>query len=328
MYASTPPPDGPDGPGEPGGRESPGGGWGLRRAVRLGFPQPDPPGRDDARAAYHRDLLRPFGLGLDEQALEAGGHSYGAMGRALIETAVPAHGPVDLLVLAYAIPDLAPGRATATYLSHLCPGRPMAFAVSDQGTAAAFTGLRLVGEYARSGGVRRAVLLVLEQAALPYDPGVAVLVPTGHTGVALLFGPPAHDAPDPAGPHGAAARMLRVASASVHTGCPQAQLADLAGAAVAVPGTCAILGSGLAACGLRPPGTGARPHRAAPDGQPYTGVWWELAGVFAAAEPPGRVVLLDADPASRALCVAAFEAPPAPAPAPDPAGAPGDGRRR
>src|SRR6185503_4965240 len=64
----------------------------------------------------------------------------------------------------------------------------MAFAISDEGTAAGFTGLRLIREYARGGVYRRALLLVVEQAWLAYDPGVPVALPSGHTGVALLFG--------------------------------------------------------------------------------------------------------------------------------------------
>src|SRR5260221_10540095 len=167
-------------------------GWGVRRAVRLAFPDPASLTRDEAHTArldvYLTDLLQPYGLALKPGALEPDGQSYGEMAEALIELAVPAAEGVDLLVLAYAIPDIAPGRATTTYLSHVCPGGPMAFAISDQGTAAAFTGLRLIREYARSGGLRKALLLVVEQAALPYDPAVPVAVPAGHTGVALLFG--------------------------------------------------------------------------------------------------------------------------------------------
>ena len=56
------------------------------------------------------------------------------MAEAVIARAVLPGEDVDLLVLAYAIPDITPGRATATYLSHICPGNPLAFAICDQGT--------------------------------------------------------------------------------------------------------------------------------------------------------------------------------------------------
>ena len=89
------------------------------------------------------------------------------MAEELIRSVVPPDEPVDVLVLAFAVPDARPGRATASYLSHVCPGEPLAFAICDQGSAAAFTGLRLIREYARTGGCARGLLLVVEQAILP-----------------------------------------------------------------------------------------------------------------------------------------------------------------
>ena len=185
MY-TTVPPGARDAPAEPAGR------WGIRRAVRLAFPGPSSLAQDRAHTdrldVYLTDLLQPHGLALNPGALTPRGQSYAEMAEALIELAVPAGEGVDLLVMAYAIPDITPGRATTTYLSHVCPGRPMAFAISDEGTAAGFTGLRLVREYARTGGARRALLIVVEQAWLAYDPGVPAALPSGHSGVALLFG--------------------------------------------------------------------------------------------------------------------------------------------
>src|SRR5438552_2253667 len=95
----------------------------------------------------------------------------------LVLAAVPDGRPVDLLVLAFAIHDVRLGRATALYLSGVCPGEPMAFAVCDQGAAGAFTALRLVGEYARTAGCRRCLLLVVEQSALHYRPAGPAPVP-------------------------------------------------------------------------------------------------------------------------------------------------------
>src|SRR2546429_7558137 len=74
------------------------------------------------------------------------------MAETVMGMAIAPDDAVDLVVLAYAIPDITPGRATAAYLSHICPGNRLAFAVCDQGVAAAFTGLRLIREYARTGG--------------------------------------------------------------------------------------------------------------------------------------------------------------------------------
>ena len=269
----------------------------LRRCVRLDFGDEEPSGADlsggegdraAARTLYHRDLLRPHGLEpcLDTAALKTPGPSYGEMGRALLEAAVPPHEPVDLLVLAYAVPDLEPGRATATYLSHLCPGRPMAFAISDQGTAAAFTGLKLIGGYARTGDARRAVLLVLEQPTLPYDPGVPVTLPAAATGVALVLD--ANDA------HVGVAELTPcLTSVSVEPGVaePEPPSATSVGS-----GTAVLLGAGFS-----------------PDERrPYTGAWWQLVGLLSrldvADRASGHVLLADFEPVSRSVCLAEFRA--------------------
>ena len=150
----------------------------LVRAGRRAFDGPaeflaDPANR--ARVGeYLADAARPYARDVPaalfgEPLSPALGHSYGEMAEALIGPLVPADEPVDLLVLAFSIHDLRPGRQTAAYLSHLTPGAPMAFAVCDQGSAAAFTGLRVAREYVSSAGIRRALLIVVEQADLPYD---------------------------------------------------------------------------------------------------------------------------------------------------------------
>jgi hypothetical protein len=158
----------------------------IRAVARRVFDEPPAiaarPGHRPHLREYLSDLVGPHGLSLGD---DLAGHSYGEMGAALIGELVGAAQPVDLLVLAFAIPDVRPGRATATYLSQVCPGKPLGFAICDQGSAAAFTGLRLIREYART-GCRRALLLVLEQAGLPYDAGQPVDLPAAHTGVALL----------------------------------------------------------------------------------------------------------------------------------------------
>ncbi|MFF2816040.1 hypothetical protein ACFVT9_11025 [Kitasatospora cineracea] len=176
--------------------------WGVRRTARLAFPEPSALAADPVHAArlhrYLTDLLAPYGLSpaLDTPAPDApaggqsSGQSYGEMAEALIRAVVPAGEQVDLLVLAHAVPDLTPGRATACWLSHRCPGGPLSFAVTGPDGTAAFTALRLLTAYADTAGLRRALLLVVEQDWLPYDPGVPVAVPATSRGVALLFGDP------------------------------------------------------------------------------------------------------------------------------------------
>ncbi|MFC1433738.1 hypothetical protein ACEZDB_24105 [Streptacidiphilus sp. N1-3] len=278
-------------------------GWGIRRAVRLAFPDPAALVGDTVHTerlrVYLTDLLRPYGLGLDPGALERGGQSYGEMAEALIRLVVPEGESVDLLVLAYSVPDITPGRATTTYLSHVCPGGPMAFAVSDQGCAGAFTALRLIRAYAGGGGLGRALLLVVEQDSLPYDPGVPVAVPAGNTGVALLFGEPA--------PGERVARLGPVATHALPSEAAiDAELGAFAGFGEGSEPVTAILGATLPAQSSAL--DGVKQLTVAAAGRPGTGVWWELADELAdPAAEPRRLLLADYDPGLRYLSLAAIE---------------------
>ncbi|MFJ5231381.1 hypothetical protein ACIQBJ_15965 [Kitasatospora sp. NPDC088391] len=189
---TLPPPD----PAAPG----PAPGWGVRRAARRSFPAPAALAADPAHAArlerFLSDLLRPYGL--RPAPADGRGQSYGEMGEALIADVVPPGEEVDLLVLAHAVPDLAPGRATACRLGHVCPGRPLALAVTDESGPLGGAALRLLHAYAREGGLRRALLLLLEQDRLPHRPDPPAHLPPASRGVALLFGDPPPGGPPPA----------------------------------------------------------------------------------------------------------------------------------
>lgn len=256
--------------------------WGLRRVVARRFPDPAAQASHAGHAAvlttYLSDMLAPYDLALSGDP--ADGQNYGEMAVALLPDE-----PVDALVLAYDIPDIAPGRATATYLSHACPGRPVAFAVSDQGPAGAHTALRLLYDYARSGTYERALLLVVEQSTLPFDPGVPVTVPAAHAGVAVQLGP-----------SGLAAAVPRIVP-DVDLGAVASLLGDTGPATL-------VLGAALAGLDVK-----AETVVVADPAQPMTGVWAALAGLYAADGshgPDGPVVLADYDPRLRYLCVTAF----------------------
>nr|BFE61662.1 hypothetical protein GCM10020063_061880 [Dactylosporangium thailandense] len=247
--------------------------WGLRRAVARRFSEPagqaGDPGHAARLATYLGDLLEPYALGAPGGM--AGGQSYGEMAAALLPRE-----PVDALVLAYDIPDVEPGRATATWLSHVCPGAPMALSVSDQGRAGAHTALRLLRDYALSGTYERALLVVAEQSVLPYEPGVPTEVPAEHCAVALHLGPSTVEVARPrivrgAGPHDVVDLLGEVGDATV------------------------VLGGHLA-------GVGVKADRVvlADPAQPMTGVWEALASV------DGPAVVADFDPALGYLCVSAF----------------------
>jgi len=255
------------------------------------------PGHRAQVAEYMADLARAGGreitvdLLTDPPASDLG-HSYGEMAQALIESAVLPDKPVDLLILAFSVHDVRPGRQTAAYLSHVTPGAPMAFAVCDQGSAAAFSGLRIAREYAASTGVRRALLIVVEQATLPYH--CPVPLPTRHQGAALLFA----DCDPP---------RARVVGVRQHANVPPADLAavaadQLADLAAGRDDVTLVLGDGLA--GAWPAPAAAR-VRVGPAGQPSTGVWWRLIDELAGE--PGLLVAADYDPDLRYLCLTALD---------------------
>lgn len=274
----------------------------LVRAVHGAFAGPaeflgDPDHRAQI-ARYMVDLARTDGREVSVDLLGEPpesdlGHSYGEMAQALIESAVRADEPVDLLILAFSVHDMRPGRQTAAYLSHVTPGAPMAFAVCDQGSAAAFSGLRIAREYASSAGVRRALLVVVEQGALPYR--CPVPLPSRHQGAAMLFG-------DCATP------QARVVGVRQQPGVPPDEVAARAAAHLADltadrHDVTLVLGESLTGVWTRP--AAARVVRVGPTGQPSTGVWSRLIDELTGE--PGLLVAADYDPDLRYLCLTALD---------------------
>ncbi len=293
----------------------------LVRATRRGFSGAAGFLADPANQArvgeYLADMARPYHLEVRTGDLGASaGQSYGEMAAALIGQVASADEPVDLLVLAFSIHDLWPGRPTAAYLSHVTPGAPMAFAICDQGSAAAFSGLRVIREYASSAAVGRALLIVVEQPVLPYDSPVAP--PERHQGVAMLYAtvpldgtvPLDVDVPlDVAVPLDGGAALGRAQTLYQHPDVPPAAVADLAAADLAAltashHEVAVVLGAALAELWTAP---AAKRIRAMPPGQPSTAVWWGLIDELTGADHhPGLVVVADYDPGLRYLCLAAF----------------------
>jgi len=269
----------------------------LAAAGRRVFAGGSAAASDPALRDFLADLVRPYGVPLREDVLAScDGQSYAEMAAALIAGTVPDSQPADLLMLSYLVPDVCPDRATASYLSSRCPGEPVAFALTDAGTAGTFTGLLLAREYLRAGGCQRVLLLVAEQAALGHHASGPAPLPECHAAVLLML---------------SSEGQARLTEVRQHPGITPArapallrrELADLAGAG---PVTL-VLGGELA----RQPVAGlpaAVRVRAAPAGQPGTGVWWELAGNQAAWAAAGtRVVLADYDPGLGYLCLAAAD---------------------
>jgi hypothetical protein len=263
----------------------------MRRRVFAGE---SPDATDPALRTFVADLVAPYGFAINEEPLAAGrGQSYGDMAEVLAADLIG--DPLDLVILAHAVPDVIPGRATATYLSHVWPGQPLAFAVCDQGMAAGFTALALCREYLRDGEYRRGLVFVGEQAALHHVPtDLNTVIPKHHAAVVMLVGP--------AGP-------TSITTLHQRTDVPPDRVAGLLGDELAALGggrrdVTVVLGAGLAdgAADLAADLTWSGPVRVAPAGQPFTGLWWELAGAG-----PGRVLLADYDPVLRYLCLLAAD---------------------
>lgn len=265
----------------------------LRRSARRSYGDTSVYARDPALPAFMADLGRPWGLPWRPEVMAAGlGQTYGEMAEQLLPEIVRPDEPVDVLVLAFGVHDVRPGRSAATYLSSICPGEPNAFAICEQGTLAPFTALRLIRSYADTGTTGRGVLVVAEQSTLHYPPATDVVLPERHAAVALLF--------DAAGP-GRLAGVRQRAGLSTVEDALAAEVAALAGDRGDVT---LLTGAGLAGVPL-PDGV---KHSPGPIGQPHTAPWWQLLD-----HDTGLVLVADADANGDAgeLGLAAFDFTPA-----------------
>ncbi|MBP0449330.1 hypothetical protein J5Y04_07165 [Kitasatospora sp. RG8] len=235
------------------------------------------------------DLVRPYGLPLREDLLAEGvGHSYEEMAEGLLREALADGRPVDLLILAFDSPDVRPGAPSSLALSRSCPGEPLAFALCDQGSAAAFSALRVAAEYHRTGACRRAVVVLAEQTALHYRAAEPVDLPERHCAVVLVC--------DEAAGGELMVDQIPVADVKLASKTVGEAVRDLGeGAAV-------LLGPGLvvdadadvrayADVRVDPAAAGVDGAARATGGQPFTGIWSELAERLPAWRAEGRPVL-------------------------------------
>ncbi|MEU4805231.1 hypothetical protein [Actinosynnema sp. NPDC023587] len=252
---------------------------GVVRAVGV------PDGRldDDFSLRHFTDLTAGHDVALRPDLLTSG-TTFTALTRALHERLEPLAGPVDVAIVAHATPDLDCRLAAATYLSEALPGNPLCFSVSDVGVCAPFAAIRLARDYAARHGFRRALVVIADQATLPYDvahrpagdAGVALLLEAGATPLALVHraGVPERDLP---------AALASVLADLVPDGGPRSVVV---GAGVDPD---VVLSSGIAAGGA---------VRSARAGYPCTALWDGLA------ESADRVLLVEHDPATGDLGVA------------------------
>ncbi|MFG1742485.1 hypothetical protein ACGFLT_31155 [Micromonospora chalcea] len=241
-------------------------------------PDPEPYRDDPLLEEYLSDMTELYGRRFDRDLHAAAArNSFTGMADRLVRD-LDLAAPVDLIAIAHSTPDGDPRRVTACYLNELVPGDPLAFAVSDQGPAAAFTALRLLGTYSGDFPGCRALLLVLEQTTMSYElVGPRYSVPGHDVGVAVLLEPAASD------------------GTTVH------QRPDVSPAAAGalldelVPADAVLIaGPGL---------TVGRPAVPAP-GLGAAGAWAEFARQRAGTA--GLIAVADHDPVSGTLCVAVF----------------------
>ncbi|MCW6007302.1 hypothetical protein K1W54_22560 [Micromonospora sp. CPCC 205371] len=144
---------------------------------------------DDAFSARHfTDLTRGHELSYRPELTSPAGNPFASMTAALHAEVCADGAGVELGVGAHATPGLGCPVATSTYLASALPEVRLSFAVSENGSCAPYTALRLARLYAARHGFHRVLVLVLDQATIPYEVRLpADLRPAGDAAVALLL---------------------------------------------------------------------------------------------------------------------------------------------
>jgi hypothetical protein len=231
--------------------------------------------RTALETAYLSDVFAAYG---HRPPPPAAGCSFAATAEQIALGTAPRDEPVDLVILAHADPDPLVEQPATCALHEILPGRPLGFAVTDQGAIAPFTALRLAEAY----GARRALVLAADSGAM-----VAMTLRPAGDGRELTIGQFSEVEP------GQVAVLL------------EAALADRPGE----PPAAMIAGSGLAA--LPSPAILGRagPAITARAGDRCTGVWSKLA-MHLAATSGERVIVADYEPSAGQLGIASLAAAP------------------
>ncbi|MFG2916017.1 hypothetical protein ACGF0D_24415 [Kitasatospora sp. NPDC048298] len=257
----------------------------ITRALARSFDGRSETSLDPDLRVFVSDLVRPYGLPLREDLLGAGvGHSYEELAAGPLREALAEDEPADLLILAFDTPDVRPGAPSSLALSRSVPGGPLAFAVCDQGGAAAFTALRLAAGHQRTGACRRAVVVLAEQSALHYEPPAPVPLPERHAVVVLVC----EEAPG----EGLAVRQTRGVAAPAETVRAEAEQLGPGVALLLGPGFGGPSGSSSGGSSSSGSSSGSFGAEETPSAQPFTGLWAELAEHLPQWRAEGRPALL------------------------------------
>jgi hypothetical protein len=157
----------------------------LTRVVRREFAAGTRATDDPELYRYYADLTALHGVDHRQDVLASGtGNTFAALADGVLSGLVSPVRPVDLVVIAHALPDLDPRVSAGTRLTRTLPGSPLVFALSGPGASIGFTALRVAGDYTRRHSYQRVVVLVLDQTVLPYRTPAA---PAVDAAVALLM---------------------------------------------------------------------------------------------------------------------------------------------
>ena len=261
----------------------------LRFAAPVVRRDANPYEPDDDLTTYWRELLAPFGIEADEALLAASPNiGFAELAEETLRR-VPAIDP-DLLLLAYALPDLHPLKSVTAHLNHLLGGRSRCFAISEQGLRAPYTALRVADAFARSGRCQSLALFVCEQTTLAYRDDLVHGTPLVDSAALLYFDRT-----------GGFAFRYTAAGSGAEVGALAAAALERSGSGPALvvagpwvdPRQLDVLDAKVQPC---PPGTYC------------TSVWLEMAGNHDVwADSYRSVVLCDTDPRSGQAQVALFD---------------------
>ncbi|HEX6686250.1 MAG TPA: hypothetical protein VF062_25990 [Candidatus Limnocylindrales bacterium] len=160
----------------------------LRAGSALVWSDPQPFEPDDQLRIYHREMLTPFGIEVDEELLRRSSNvGFPELAEAALRGMTHPIVNPDLLILAYGLPDIYPLKSTTSYLNHLLGGGSRSFAVSEQGLRAPFTALHIADAFVRAGRYASLALFVCDQTTLPYHDPVVHDTPLVDSAAVLYF---------------------------------------------------------------------------------------------------------------------------------------------
>lgn len=151
-------------------------------------------------ADFYRDLLGMYGETVSEESLNVTQYSTfeGLCSEAIAELGKTQDlTTVDLLILAHWMPNTVSYNSTTSYLLHRFKIPAFAFAISDQGTGAVYTALKIASDYLAQGSKKKALVVAVDQTTLPQplkwlaereiaDTAVAIIVERSNDGSELV----------------------------------------------------------------------------------------------------------------------------------------------